>query len=74
MLQLTIAERILIVAKYFGTKSIQEVLRFFDIFSASKRSELSQKYCIYELSPTFNLTTAHNGNYAFHFIILIKHR
>ena len=56
------AERILIVAKYFETKSIQEVLRFFDIFSASNRSDLSQKYCNYELSPIFNLTTAHTKN------------
>ena len=66
MLQLKIPERISIVAKCFETKSIQEVLRMFDIFSASKRSELSQKYCNYELSPIFNLTTAHTKNKNLH--------
>ena len=69
MLQLTIAERILIVAKYFETKSVQEVLRLFDIISTSKRSMLSQKYCNNELSLIFDLTTAHTRNKNSHYFI-----
>ena len=43
--------------KYSGSLKI-----VWDIFSASKLSELPQKHCNYKLSPIFNLTTTHTKN------------